>query len=90
VEKADGELIRESHIPVAADTARDPRRYNLTDLTGGPAHLRLSLMAENRAGTSEPARLEQAVLQDGPGQLEILRLDEAAASLKWRGTAGIR
>ncbi len=88
--------MREVRIPVPAAAARSPQRFNLTDLMGGgssgstPLHLRLTLVAENRDATSgEPARLDDAVvLQDGPGQLEVVRLEEAAATLKWRGLPG--
>ena len=87
IEKADGELLREKRIPVAAAAARDPQSYNLTDVAaaGGPNYLTISLIAENRETASEPARLDQQLLHDSLGQLEILRLDEAAASLQWRG-----
>jgi chitodextrinase len=86
VEKANGELVREVRIPVAAQASRDPQRYNLTGVAapGGPTHLILSLLAENRQTASQPARLDQQLLHDSLGQLDIVRLDEAAVSIQWR------
>lgn len=93
VEKADGELLHEERIPIAAGAARQPQRYNLTGVVGapgGPDTLTISLLAENRGETaSRPARLEQQLVHDSLGHLEVVQLDAAMASLQWRPLPGL-